>query len=174
MPESAKRALQKKVLSGVDFWGKMYVKNVEHLVASPRVFPLSLRMTFTCEFQSFTQKFTPLSTIRSRKIFTRFLSATFTYCACFLFYLAGKIRGGGKRKPCKSYFGKDCKWRFFYELLSSIGLAKWDPKSVQLSNRNKSCFCPVGRRILSPPAARISCCYMFHNLALTALVPPAT
>ena len=50
------------LLSGVDLWGRKCVKSAAVLVASPRVFPLSVRAIFTREIQIFTHKFTPLST----------------------------------------------------------------------------------------------------------------
>ena len=49
------------LLSGVDLWGRKCVKSAAVLVASPRVFPLSVRAIFTREIQIFTHKFTPLS-----------------------------------------------------------------------------------------------------------------
>ena len=49
-----------------------------------------------------------VSTVISKKRFTRFPSVAFTYCAHLLFYLAGGIRGKCKRIPCKSFLGMDC------------------------------------------------------------------
>ena len=51
------------IFSGVDFWGRKCVKSAAVLVALPRVFPLSVCATFMLKIQTFTHKFTPLSSM---------------------------------------------------------------------------------------------------------------
>ena len=63
-----------------------------------------------------------VSTVISKKRFTRFPSIAFTYCAHLLFYLAGGIKKKYKRKPCKYFLGTDCTFKKISLLMVSYAV----------------------------------------------------